>query len=341
MQEDLPSKCHLLGVPASSLHQLRSWAQPNPGCSRCQQIPGNEHRLYRGLPSPTSWRETQQPLKFILKYVGFTQKSFMALCSNTWAVWAQDNAQDDTGLWRLVHNLELLDWIFLTKAQKCPDSSRGQVSGLWIQKAKCLLVSSSSIWHCCQVGEGWLSPLERLQLGIQSFRGWGGRQRSWEGHSLGMRDFRTAGELPRVLSAPWFPFSSLQKCSPAHWSSLVFTLFQRLHPHSFIPHLIPVLAPSPPHPLSPSPITLSLLLAVLPISPKAGHSTLPFPIPLPRSELPICFPLSLCIISQSLPSHPGTVHMCFYTSQPGTADCFYFAGSHSELPPPCKSGPGL
>lgn len=97
VQADLPSKCHLLGVPASSLHQLSSWAQPNQGCCRCQQIPGNEHSLYRGLPSPTSQRETQQPLKFILKYVGFTQKAFMALCSNTWAVWAQDNAQRDTG----------------------------------------------------------------------------------------------------------------------------------------------------------------------------------------------------------------------------------------------------
>ena len=37
--------------------------KPNKGCSRRQQIPGNEPGVYRGLPSPTSWRGTQQPLK--------------------------------------------------------------------------------------------------------------------------------------------------------------------------------------------------------------------------------------------------------------------------------------
>lgn len=88
--------------------QLSSWAQPNKGCSRCQQIPGNEHSLYRGLPSPTSWGETQQPLKLITKYAVFTQKAFMAFCSNTCAIWALDNAQRDTGLSRLVCNLKLL-----------------------------------------------------------------------------------------------------------------------------------------------------------------------------------------------------------------------------------------
>lgn len=58
--------------------ELSSWAQPNKGCLRCQQIPGNEPGMYRGLPSPTSWRGTQQPLKLITKYAVFTQKAFMA-----------------------------------------------------------------------------------------------------------------------------------------------------------------------------------------------------------------------------------------------------------------------
>lgn len=100
-KEVSPSGCPSQLSPPRGL-QLSSWAQPNKGCSRCQQIPGNEHSLYRGLPSPTSWRETQQPLKLILKYVVFTQKAFMAFCSNTCALWAQDNAQRDAGLSRLV-----------------------------------------------------------------------------------------------------------------------------------------------------------------------------------------------------------------------------------------------
>lgn len=240
----------------------------------------------------------------------------MALCSNTWAVWAQDNAQGDTGLWRLVHNLELLDWIFLTKAQKCPDSSRGQVSGLWIQKAKCLLVSSSSIWHCCQVGEGWLSPLERLQLGIQSFRGWGGRQRSWEGHSLGMRDFRTAGELPRVLSAPWFPFSSLQKCSPAHWSSLVFTLI----PEVTSPLLHPSPYPSPGSISTPSSVSFPHYplpaAGCTPHFPKGWslHPALPHPSPQIRAShlLPTFFVHHLSILAFT-PGHCTYVFLHFPT----------------------------
>lgn len=122
VQEELPRKCHPLGVSAPRGLQLSPWARPNKGCSRCQQVPGNEHSLYRGLPSPTSWRGTQQPLKLILKYVVFTQKAFTAFCSNTCAVWAQDNAERDTGLSRLVHNLKLLAWIFLSKTEKSPDS---------------------------------------------------------------------------------------------------------------------------------------------------------------------------------------------------------------------------
>lgn len=121
-KEVSPSGCPSQLSPPRGL-QLSSWAQPNKGCSRCQQIPGNEHSLYRGLPSPTSWRGTQKALKFILKYVVFTQKAFMAFCLNTCAIWAQDNAQRDAGLSRLVHNLELLAWSFLSKTHKSLDSS--------------------------------------------------------------------------------------------------------------------------------------------------------------------------------------------------------------------------
>lgn len=133
------------------------------------------------------------------------------------------------------------------------------------------------------------------------------------------------------------PFSSLQKCSSAHWSSPVFTFTPEvpsplLHPsplsQSWLSILIPSSVSFPSH---------CPLHAVLSHLPKAGHSILPFPIPLSRSELPICFPLSLCIIPQSFSSHPVPVHVYFYTSQPVTADCFYFAGTHSELLPPSKS----
>lgn len=147
--------------------------------------------------------------------------------------------------------------------------------------------------------------------------------------------------MPSAPALSWFS-SALSRNAALHTGPHLFSpSFQRLHPHSFTPH--PCSSPGPPCAscsLSPSsPITLTLLLAVLSHLPKVV--TPPFPIPLPRSELPICFPLSLCIIPQSLSSHPVTVHMCFYTSQPVTADDFYFAGTHSELLPPCKSVPQL
>lgn len=145
-----------------------------------------------------------------------------------------------------------------------------------------------------------------------------------------MSDFRIAGELPRMHSVPgpsWFP-SALSKNAVLHVGPHLFSpSFQRLHPHSFIPGPPPTSCPlllrlSPPSPCC---------WLCSPICPRAAHPTLPFPIPLPGSELPICFPLPLCIISPSLSSHPVTVHLCFHTSQPVTADYFYLAGTHSEL----------
>lgn len=124
---------------------------------------------------------------------------------------------------------------------------------------------------------------------------------------------------------------------------MVLTCFHS-HSRGYIPTpssltLVPILALHLPPALCllhlPSPSPCCWLCS--PICPKAGHSTLPFPIPLPRSELSICFPLALCIISQSLSSHPVTVHMCFYTFQPVTTDYFCFAATHSELLPHCNS----
>lgn len=139
------------------------------------------------------------------------------------------------------------------------------------------------------------------------------------------------------------PHGCLQLSPEMQFCTLLLTCF---HPYSrgYIPtpssltlvpvpalHLHPVLC------LLHLPLPSPCCWLYSPACPKAGHSILPFPIPLPRSELSICFPLSWCIISQSLSSHPVTLHMCFYSFQPVTADYFYFAGTHSELLPPCKS----
>lgn len=111
-KEVSPSGCPSQLFPPQGL-ELSSRVQPKKGCSRCQQIPGNEPGMCRGLPSPTSWRGTQQPLKLIMKYVVFTRKALMAFCSNTCTIWAHISTQKDTGLSRHAHNVIWLKFFFL------------------------------------------------------------------------------------------------------------------------------------------------------------------------------------------------------------------------------------
>lgn len=201
-------------------------------------------------------------------------------------------------------------WIFLAKTQKCPDSSQAQVSGFWIQKAKCLLVSSSSIWHCCQVGEGWLSPLESLPGGnseLQRLTGcWGGRQRSWEGHSLGMRDFRMAGELPRELSAPWFP-SALSRNAVLHTGPHLFSLPT---PSSLtLSHSWP---PSPSHPCLLHPLPSPCCWLHSPISQRLVTPPCPSPSLSPDQNFPSAshFP---CASSLNPCLHTQALYICVFT----------------------------
>lgn len=107
----------------------------------------------------------------------------------------------------------------------------------------------------------------------------------------------------------------------------------------------PLLHPSPllhswPSIYSPSSVSFISLPSqptpgsTIPFTQRPVTSFCPFPSLSPDQKLSICFPVSLCIIFQSLSSHPVTVCMCFYSFQPVITDYFYFAGTHSELLPP-------
>lgn len=132
-----------------------------------------------------------------------------------------------------------------------------------------------------------------------------------------MSDFRIAGELPKVHSLPgpsWFP-SALSRNAALHTSPHLFSSsFQRLHPHSFIPH--PCSSPGPPStscPLSPSsPIPLTLLLPVLSHLPKMVTPLCPFP----SLSLDQNFPSvshSLCASSLNPCLHTQSLYICVFT----------------------------
>ena len=132
----------------------------------------------------------------------------------------------------------------------------------------------------------------------------------------------TSGQNPFIHRPLMVTFISLQVCSSAHrpsFSHLLSLSFQRLHPHSFIPH--PCSIPGPPstsRPLSPSSLITITPYPWLyyPIRPKAGHFTLPFPISFPRSEAFHLFPsffthhLSILVFT---PSHCTYVFLQFPT----------------------------
>lgn len=139
---------------------------------------------------------------------------------------------------------------------------------------------------------------------------------------MGMGDFRIAGGLlPRMHSVPGpsrLP-SALSRNAVLHTGPHLFPpSFQRLHPHSFIPH--PCSSPSPPStscPLSPSPpITLTLLLAVLSRLPEGWSLHFALSHPSPQIRTFHLFPtflvhhLSILVFT---PSHSTYVFLQFPT----------------------------
>lgn len=158
-----------------------------------------------------------------------------------------------------------------------------------------------------------------FQLGIQNFRGWlgsGEEDRGTEGHSLGIRDFRTAGELPAIplIARPLMvPFSSLQKCSSAQWSSLVFTLIPEvtsllLHPSSLFQswpsiYLLPSVSFVSHHPAAG---------CALPFAPRLVTPLCPSPSLSPDQNFP-SVSLFLCASSLNPCLHTQSLYICVFT----------------------------
>lgn len=198
-------------------------------------------------------------------------------------------------------------------------------------------------------GGGWLLPLGKLPVWTsEADRQLGREIKELEGIYIGEEGLQSHRALPGVFltrthsftGSSWLP-SYLCGYAALHTGPPFLTCF---HPHSrgyirkpsslmlapFLAlHLHPVLhLPLPSHPTPGSTIPLAQRLVT---------SLCPFPSLSPDQKLSICFPVSLCIIFQSLSSHPVTVSMCFYSFQPVITDFFYFAGTHSELLPPLNS----
>lgn len=191
------------------------------------------------------------------------------------------------------------------------------------------------------MGRGGLLP---RRLGFRPISSWAEGWGSWKGCALGNHDCRLADLYqalfparthsstgPSWLQSRYTALHTFPPCLTLLWpsfstpSSFTHALFLAFHLHLFFSLLqLPL----------PSHLQSAYLWLHIPTQPKGWSPLHPFLSPSLDQQLSVDFPVSLCIILQSLSSHPVTVHTHFCSSHPVITDYLYFDGTFSELLPP-------